>query len=162
MHHPYKTTPPFCFLGKSSRRFRRIALYNQNRKRYYPIVQSLCREPPPSQTGPVSCHKHGFSSTKGNTNGRCTNCHKPQNIVIAPPSPQANQTEEAKRQQAEAEKVARRKAEEAKRQAAELLAKQKGRAEAQALAARRQAEAERKARELAEREKQKPDVKRQS
>ncbi len=103
---------------------------------------------------------------------------EPQNIVVAPPSPQANQAEEAKRQQAQAEarrqqaeaereRVARQKAEEAKRQqetlarqqeeakrqAAELLAKQKAAAEAQALAARRQAEAERKARELAEREK---------
>ncbi|WP_112075283.1 S6 family peptidase [Haemophilus influenzae] len=103
---------------------------------------------------------------------------EPQNIVVAPPSPQANQAEEAKRQQAqtearrqqaeaERERVARQKAEEAKRQqetlarqqeeakrqAAELLAKQKAAAEAQALAARQQAEAERKARELAEREK---------
>ncbi|PRL27539.1 IgA-specific serine endopeptidase autotransporter precursor [Haemophilus influenzae] len=103
---------------------------------------------------------------------------EPQNIVVAPPSPQANQAEEAKRQQAQAEarrqqaeaereRVARQKAEEAKRQqetlarqqeeakrqAAELLAKQKAAAEAQALAARRQAEAERKARELAERKK---------
>lgn len=103
---------------------------------------------------------------------------EPQNIVVAPPSPQANQAEEAKRQQAQAEarrqqaeaereRVARQKAEEAKRQqetlarqqeeakrqAAELLAKQKAAAEAQALAARQQAEAERKARELAEREK---------
>ncbi|BCB66372.1 hypothetical protein HIY_09170 [Haemophilus influenzae] len=103
---------------------------------------------------------------------------EPQNIVVAPPSPQANQAEEAKRQQAQAEarrqqaeaereRVARQKAEEAKRQqetlarqqeeakrqAAELLAKQKAAAEAQALAARQQAEAERKARELAERKK---------
>ncbi|EPI0357135.1 S6 family peptidase [Neisseria gonorrhoeae] len=68
---------------------------------------------------------------------------KPQDIVVAPPSPQANQAEEAKRQQAKAEQVKRQQAE-AGRKSAELLAKQRAEAEreAQALAARRKAEAE--------------------
>lgn len=77
---------------------------------------------------------------------------KPQNIVVAPPSPQANQAEEAlrqqaraeqvKRQQAEAEKVAHQKAEEAKRQQ-DALARQQAEQERQRL------EAEREAAELA-------------
>lgn len=68
---------------------------------------------------------------------------KPQDIVVAPPSPQANQAEEAKRQQAKAEQVKRQQAE-AGRKSAELSAKQRAEAEreAQALAARRKAEAE--------------------
>ncbi len=49
---------------------------------------------------------------------------KPQDIVVAPPSPQANQAEEAKRQQAKAEQVKRQQAE-AGRKSAELSAKQK-------------------------------------
>ncbi|HEZ8019104.1 TPA: autotransporter domain-containing protein [Neisseria gonorrhoeae] len=49
---------------------------------------------------------------------------KPQNIVVAPPSPQANQAEEAKRQQAKAEQVKRQQAE-AGRKSAELSAKQR-------------------------------------
>ncbi|KAL0980374.1 IgA-specific serine endopeptidase autotransporter precursor [Haemophilus influenzae] len=112
--------------------------YAENRRRVKPV---------PSPATNTASQAQKATQTDG------AQIAKPQNIVIAPPSPQANQAEEAKRQQAEAEKVARRKAEEAKRQAAELLAKQKAEAEAQALAARRQAEAERKARELAEREK---------
>lgn len=47
---------------------------------------------------------------------------KPQNIVVAPPSPQANQAEEAKRQQAKAEQVKRQQAE-AERKSAELANK---------------------------------------
>ncbi|HFA8145461.1 TPA: autotransporter domain-containing protein [Neisseria gonorrhoeae] len=85
---------------------------------------------------------------------------KPQNIVVAPPSPQANQAEEAKRQQAkaeqvkrqqaaEAEKVARQKDEEAKRKAAEIARQQEEARKAAELAAKQKAEAERKARELA-------------
>ncbi|HGH6977423.1 TPA: IgA-specific serine endopeptidase autotransporter, partial [Neisseria meningitidis] len=75
---------------------------------------------------------------------------KPQNIVVAPPSPQANQAEEAKRQQAKAEQVKRQQAE-AERKSAEL-AKQKVEAEreAQALAVRRKAEAEEAKRQAAE------------
>ncbi|HEZ2122421.1 peptidase [Neisseria meningitidis] len=75
---------------------------------------------------------------------------KPQNIVVAPPSPQANQAEEAKRQQAKAEQVKRQQAE-AERKSAKL-AKQKAEAEreAQALAARRKAEAEEAKRQAAE------------
>ncbi|HHY5201565.1 TPA: IgA-specific serine endopeptidase autotransporter [Neisseria meningitidis] len=75
---------------------------------------------------------------------------KPQNIVVAPPSPQANQAEEAKRQQAKAEQVKRQQAE-AERKSAEL-AKQKAEAEreAQALAVRRKAEAEEAKRQAAE------------
>ncbi|ENY1526613.1 autotransporter domain-containing protein [Neisseria gonorrhoeae] len=49
---------------------------------------------------------------------------KPQNIVVAPPSPQANQAEEALRQQAKAEQVKRQQAE-AGRKSAELSAKQR-------------------------------------
>lgn len=85
---------------------------------------------------------------------------KPQDIVVAPPSPQANQAEEAKRQQAkaeqvkrqqaaEAEKVARQKDEEAKRKAAEIARQQEEARKAAELAAKQKAEAERKARELA-------------
>lgn len=85
---------------------------------------------------------------------------KPQNIVVAPPSPQANQAEEALRQQAkaeqvkrqqaaEAEKVARQKDEEAKRKAAEIARQQEEARKAAELAAKQKAEAERKARELA-------------
>lgn len=76
---------------------------------------------------------------------------KPQNIVVAPPSPQANQAEEAKRQQAEAEQVKRQQAE-AERKSAEL-AKQKAEAEREAreLATRPKAEQERSSAELARR-----------
>ncbi|HEZ2319246.1 TPA: IgA-specific serine endopeptidase autotransporter [Neisseria meningitidis] len=76
---------------------------------------------------------------------------KPQNIVVAPPSPQANQAEEAKRQQAEAEQVKRQQAE-AERKSAEL-AKQKAEAEREAreLATRQKAEQERSSAELARR-----------
>ncbi|HGN6801645.1 TPA: S6 family peptidase [Neisseria gonorrhoeae] len=85
---------------------------------------------------------------------------KPQNIVVAPPSPQANQAEEALRQQAkaeqvkrqqaaEAEKVTRQKDEEAKRKAAEIARQQEEARKAAELAAKQKAEAERKARELA-------------
>ncbi|EMR8456842.1 autotransporter domain-containing protein [Neisseria gonorrhoeae] len=49
---------------------------------------------------------------------------KPQDIVVAPPSPQANQAEEAKHQQAKAEQVKRQQAE-AGRKSAELSAKQR-------------------------------------
>ncbi|EMU4309922.1 IgA-specific serine endopeptidase autotransporter [Neisseria gonorrhoeae] len=49
---------------------------------------------------------------------------KPQDIVVAPPNPQANQAEEAKRQQAKAEQVKRQQAE-AGRKSAELSAKQR-------------------------------------
>ena len=98
---------------------------------------------------------------------------QPQNIVVAPPSPQAQA--EARRQQAEAEreKVARQKAEEAKRQqealarqqeearkAAELAKREKAEAERKAAeSARQKAEAERKAAELA---KQKAEAERKA
>ncbi|QOG41966.1 S6 family peptidase [Neisseria gonorrhoeae] len=49
---------------------------------------------------------------------------KPQNIVVAPPSPQANQAEEALRQQAKAEQVKRQQAE-AGRKSAKLSSKQR-------------------------------------
>ncbi|HEZ2808091.1 TPA: IgA-specific serine endopeptidase autotransporter [Neisseria meningitidis] len=76
---------------------------------------------------------------------------KPQNIVVAPPSPQANQAEEAKRQQAKAEQVKRQQAE-AERKSAEL-AKQKAEAEREAreLATRQKTEQERSSAELARR-----------
>ncbi|HGO7682175.1 TPA: IgA-specific serine endopeptidase autotransporter [Neisseria meningitidis] len=78
---------------------------------------------------------------------------KPQNIVVAPPSPQANQAEEAKRQQAKAEQVKRQQAK-AERKSAEL-AKQKAEAEREAreLATRQKAEQERSSAELARRHK---------
>ncbi|HGO8997410.1 TPA: IgA-specific serine endopeptidase autotransporter [Neisseria meningitidis] len=77
---------------------------------------------------------------------------KPQNIVVAPPSPQANQAEEAKRQQAKAEQVKRQQAK-AERKSAEL-AKQKAEAEREAreLATRQKAEQERSSAELARRQ----------
>ncbi|HGO7138366.1 TPA: IgA-specific serine endopeptidase autotransporter [Neisseria meningitidis] len=107
---------------------------------------------------------------------------KPQNIVVAPPSPQANQTEEAKRQQAkaeqvkrqqaEAEKVAHQKAEEAKRQQ-DALARQQAEQERQRLEAERQAaeiakqkaeaeEAKRRAAEIAEQKAAAEEAKRQA
>ncbi|HEZ6480415.1 TPA: IgA-specific serine endopeptidase autotransporter [Neisseria meningitidis] len=107
---------------------------------------------------------------------------KPQNIVVAPPSPQANQAEEAKRQQAkaeqvkrqqaEAEKVAHQKAEEAKRQQ-DALARQQAEQERQRLEAERQAaeiakqkaeaeEAKRRAAEIAEPKAAAEEAKRQA
>nr|WP_101134922.1 IgA-specific serine endopeptidase autotransporter [Neisseria meningitidis] len=107
---------------------------------------------------------------------------KPQNIVVAPPSPQANQTEEAKRQQAkaeqvkrqqaEAEKVAHQKAEEAKRQQ-DALARQQAEQERQRLEAERLAaeiakqkaeaeEAKRRAAEIAEQKAAAEEAKRQA
>ncbi|MBG9092744.1 autotransporter domain-containing protein [Neisseria meningitidis] len=90
---------------------------------------------------------------------------KPQNIVVAPPSPQANQAEEAKRQQAkaeqvkrqqaEAEKVAHQKAEEAKRQQ-DALARQQAEQERQRL------EAERQAAEIAKQKAEAEEAKRQA
>ncbi|WP_096137336.1 IgA-specific serine endopeptidase autotransporter [Neisseria meningitidis] len=107
---------------------------------------------------------------------------KPQDIVVAPPSPQANQAEEAKRQQAkaeqvkrqqaEAEKVAHQKAEEAKRQQ-DALARQQAEQERQRLEAERQAaeiakqkaeaeEAKRRAAEIAEQKAAAEEAKRQA
>ncbi|MCL5928503.1 IgA-specific serine endopeptidase autotransporter [Neisseria meningitidis] len=107
---------------------------------------------------------------------------KPQNIVVAPPSPQANQAEEAKRQQAkaeqvkrqqaEAEKVAHQKAEEAKHQQ-DALARQQAEQERQRLEAERQAaeiakqkaeaeEAKRRAAEIAEQKAAAEEAKRQA
>lgn len=90
---------------------------------------------------------------------------EPQNIVVAPPSPQANQAEEAKRQQAkaeqvkrqqaEAEKVAHQKAEEAKRQQ-DALARQQAEQERQRL------EAERQAAEIAKQKAEAEEAKRQA
>lgn len=90
---------------------------------------------------------------------------KPQNIVVAPPSPQANQAEEAKRQQAkaeqvkrqqaEAEKVARQKAKEAKRQQ-DALARQQAEQERQRL------EVERQAAEIAKQKAEAEEAKRQA
>ncbi|MEX4169713.1 autotransporter domain-containing protein [Haemophilus influenzae] len=117
--------------------------YAENRRR-------VKRAPPPA----VNTASQAQKATQ--TDG--AQISKPQNIVVAPPSPQANQTEEAlrqqakaeqvKRQQAEAEKVARQKAEEAKRQQ-EALARQQEEARKAAELAKQKAEAERKAAELA-------------
>lgn len=106
--------------------------YAENRRRVKPV---------PSPATNTASQAQKATQTDG------AQIAKPQNIVVAPPSPQANQTEEAKRQQAEAE-----------RKSAEL-AKQKAAAEAQALAARqqkalaRQQEEARKAAELAAKQK---------
>lgn len=99
--------------------------YAENRRRVKPV---------PSPATNTASQAQKATQTDG------AQIAKPQNIVVAPPSPQANQTEEAKRQQAEAE-----------RKSAEL-AKQKAEAEreAQALAARRKAEAEEAKRQAAE------------
>ncbi|MEX4511562.1 autotransporter domain-containing protein [Haemophilus influenzae] len=142
--------------------------YAENRRR-------VKRAPPPA----VNTASQAQKATQ--TDG--AQISKPQNIVVAPPSPQENQTEEAlrqqakaeqvKRQQAEAEKVARQKAEEAKRQqealarqqeearkAAELAKREKAEAERKAAeSARQKAEAERKAAELA---KQKAEAERKA
>lgn len=111
---------------------------------------------------------------------------KPQNIVVAPPSPQANQAEEAKRQQAKAEQVKRQQAEaerksaelakqkaEAEREARELATRQKAEQERQRLEAERQAaeiakqkaeaeEAKRRAAEIAEQKAAAEEAKRQA
>ncbi|HHF2398822.1 TPA: S6 family peptidase [Haemophilus influenzae] len=118
--------------------------YAENRRR-------VKRAPPPA----VNTASQAQKATQ--TDG--AQISKPQNIVVAPPSPQANQTEEAlrqqakaeqvKRQQAEAEKVARQKAEEAKRQQEALARQQEEARKAAELAKREKAEAERKAAELA-------------
>ncbi|MEX4074743.1 autotransporter domain-containing protein [Haemophilus influenzae] len=141
--------------------------YAENRRR-------VKRAPPPA----VNTASQAQKATQ--TDG--AQISKPQNIVVAPPSPQANQTEEAlrqqakaeqvKRQQAEAEKVARQKAEEAKRQqealarqqeearkAAELAKREKAEAERKAQSSKQKAEAERKAAELA---KQKAEAERKA
>ncbi|MEX4236035.1 autotransporter domain-containing protein [Haemophilus influenzae] len=118
--------------------------YAENRRR-------VKRAPPPA----VNTASQAQKATQ--TDG--AQISKPQNIVVAPPSPQANQTEEAlrqqakaeqvKRQQAEAEKVARQKAEEAKRQQEALARQQEEARKAAELAKREKAEAERKAAESA-------------
>ncbi|MEX4452108.1 IgA-specific serine endopeptidase autotransporter IgaB2 [Haemophilus influenzae] len=128
--------------------------YAENRRR-------VKRAPPPA----VNTASQAQKTTQ--TDG--AQISKPQNIVVAPPSPQANQTEEAlrqqakaeqvKRQQAEAEKVARQKDEEAKRKAAEIARQQEEARKATELAAKQKAEEERKAAEIA---KQKEEAKRQA
>ncbi|WP_434103084.1 autotransporter domain-containing protein [Haemophilus influenzae] len=128
--------------------------YAENRRR-------VKRAPPPA----VNTASQAQKATQ--TDG--AQISKPQNIVVAPPSPQANQTEEAlrqqakaeqvKRQQAEAEKVARQKAEEAKRQQEALARQQEEARKAAELAKREKAEAERKAAELA---KQKAEAERKA
>lgn len=102
--------------------------YAENRRRVKPV---------PSPATNTASQAQKATQTDG------AQIAKPQNIVVAPPSPQANQTEEAKRQQAEAE-----------RKSAEL-AKQKAEAEREAreLATRQKAEQERSTAELARRHK---------
>ncbi|MEX4021788.1 IgA-specific serine endopeptidase autotransporter IgaB2 [Haemophilus influenzae] len=128
--------------------------YAENRRR-------VKRAPPPA----VNTASQAQKTTQ--TDG--AQISKPQNIVVAPPSPQANQTEEAlrqqakaeqvKRQQAEAEKVARQKDEEAKRKAAEIARQQEEARKATELAAKQKAEEERKAAEIA---RQQEEAKRQA
>ncbi|HFC6451317.1 IgA-specific serine endopeptidase autotransporter [Neisseria meningitidis] len=68
---------------------------------------------------------------------------KPQNIVVAPPSPQANQAEAAKRQQEARQTAELARRQEAERQAAELSAKQKAETDREAAeSAKRKAEEE--------------------
>lgn len=89
----------FCFLGKSLRRFRRIALYNQNRKRYYRLYNPYAGNRRPVKPAPSPAANTASQAQKATqTDG--AQIAKPQNIVVAPPSPQANQAEEALRQQA--------------------------------------------------------------
>ncbi|HEZ5325390.1 TPA: autotransporter domain-containing protein [Neisseria meningitidis] len=110
--------------------------YAENRRRVKPV---------PSPATNTASQAQKATQTDG------AQIAKPQNIVVAPPSPQANQAEEAKRQQAKAEQVKRQQAE-AERKSAEL-AKQKAEAEREAreLATRQKAEQERSSAELARR-----------
>ncbi len=131
--------------------------YAENRRR-------VKRAPPPA----VNTASQAQKATQ--TDG--AQISKPQNIVVAPPSPQANQTEEAlrqqakaeqvKRQQAEAEKVARQKAEEAKRQQEALARQQEEARKATELAAKQKAEEERKAAEIAKQKAAAEEAKRQA
>ena len=131
--------------------------YAENRRR-------VKRAPPPA----VNTASQAQKTTQ--TDG--AQISKPQNIVVAPPSPQANQTEEAlrqqakaeqvKRQQAEAEKVARQKDEEAKRKAAEIARQQEEARKATELAAKQKAEEERKAAEIAKQKAAAEEAKRQA
>ncbi|HFC2423590.1 TPA: IgA-specific serine endopeptidase autotransporter [Neisseria gonorrhoeae] len=75
-------------------------------------------KPGPSPAANTASQAHKATQTDG------AQIAKPQDIVVAPPSPQANQAEEAKRQQAKAEQVKRQQAE-AGRKSAELSAKQR-------------------------------------
>ncbi|MBH5672430.1 IgA-specific serine endopeptidase autotransporter [Neisseria meningitidis] len=90
---------------------------------------------------------------------------KPQNIVVAPPSPQANQTEEAKRQQAEAERksaeLAKQKAE-AEREARELATRQKAEQERSTAELARRHEKEREAAELSAKQRAGEEERRQT
>ncbi|HFC8134265.1 TPA: IgA-specific serine endopeptidase autotransporter [Neisseria meningitidis] len=123
---------------------------------YNPYAENRCRvKPAPSPA----------TNTASQAQTDSAQIAKPQNIVVAPPSPQANQAEEAKRQQAkaeqvkrqqaEAEKVAHQKAEEAKRQQ-DALARQQAEQERQRL------EAERQAAEIAKQKAEAEEAKRQA
>ena len=136
--------------------------YAENRRRIKPV---------PSPATNTASQAQKATQTDG------AQIAKPQNIVVAPPSPQANQAEEAFRQQAEAEKVARRKAEaeaqalaarrqaeaeEAKRQQEALACQQEEARQAAELAAKQKAEEERKAAELAKQKAAAEEAKRQA
>ncbi|HEZ4948532.1 TPA: IgA-specific serine endopeptidase autotransporter [Neisseria meningitidis] len=110
--------------------------YTENRRRVKPV---------PSPATNTASQAQKATQTDG------AQIAKPQNIVVAPPSSQANQAEEALRQQAKAEQVKRQQAE-AERKSAKL-AKQKAEAEREAreLATRQKAEQERSSAELARR-----------
>ncbi|HEZ7825122.1 TPA: IgA-specific serine endopeptidase autotransporter [Neisseria meningitidis] len=130
--------------------------YAENRRRVKPV---------PSPATNTASQAQKATQTDG------AQIAKPQNIVVAPPSPQANQTEEAKRQQAEAERksaeLAKQKAEaerearelatrqkaEQERSTAELARRHKKEREAAELSAKQKAEAEREAQALAARRK---------
>ena len=136
--------------------------YTENRRRVKPV---------PSPATNTASQAQKATQTDG------AQIAKPQNIVVAPPSSQANQAEEALRQQAEAEKVARRKAEaeaqalaarrqaeaeEAKRQQEALARQQEEARKAAELAAKQKAEEERKAAELAKQKTAAEETKRQA
>lgn len=110
--------------------------YAENRRRVKPV---------PSPATNTASQAQKATQTDG------AQIAKPQNIVVAPPSPQANQTEEAKRQQAEAERksaeLAKQKAE-AEREARELATRQKAEQERSTAELARRHEKEREAAEL--------------
>ncbi|EPI1841823.1 IgA-specific serine endopeptidase autotransporter [Neisseria gonorrhoeae] len=86
---------------------------------YNPYAENRRRvKPAPSPAANTASQAQKATQTDG------AQIAKPQDIVVAPPSPQANQAEEAKRQQAKAEQVKRQQAE-AGRKSAELSAKQR-------------------------------------
>lgn len=124
--------------------------YAENRRRVKPV---------PSPATNTASQAQKATQTDG------AQIAKPQNIVVAPPSPQANQTEEAKRQQAEAERksaeLAKQKAE-AEREARELATRQKAEQERSTAELARRHEKEREAAELSAKQRAGEEERRQT